>query len=64
MDWREHISIHPNVCHGHPIASSVVLDNLAAGSSATQLLKSYPSFTSEAVQAAAVYGAELVRLCS
>lgn len=40
---------------------SVVLDNLAAGLTADEILQSYPSLTREAVQAAIAYAAELAR---
>lgn len=67
MDWREHITVDPNVCHGQAcirgtrIPASVVLDNIAAGVGVDELLKSYPSLTKEAVQAAVAYAAELAR---
>jgi uncharacterized protein (DUF433 family) len=37
------------------------LDNLAAGLSVPEVLKSYPSLTEQAVQAAVAYAAELAR---
>ncbi len=40
---------------------SVVLDNLAAGLSVDEVLRSYPSVTREAVNAAIAYAAELAR---
>jgi uncharacterized protein (DUF433 family) len=40
---------------------SVVLDNLAAGLTAEEILKSYPSLTKESIQAAIAYAAELAR---
>jgi len=40
---------------------SVVLDNLAAGRSTDELLKSYPTLTREGIQAAVAYAAELAR---
>lgn len=67
MDWREHISVDPQVCHGKAcikgtrVMVSVILDNLAAGVTAEQLLKSYPSVTQVGVQAAIAYAAELAR---
>jgi uncharacterized protein (DUF433 family) len=67
MDWREHIVVDPAVCHGQAcirgtrIPAAVVLDNLASGLSATEVLKSYPSLTPEAIQAAVAYAAELAR---
>ena len=67
MDWREHIVVDPQVCHGQAcvrgtrIMASVVLDNLAAGLSVDDILRSYPSLTREAVQASVGYAAELAR---
>jgi uncharacterized protein (DUF433 family) len=67
MDWRELIVVDPAVCHGQAcirgtrIMASVVLDNLAAGLDVEGLLKSYPSLSKEAVQAAVAYAADLAR---
>lgn len=67
MDWREHIVVDPAVCHGQAcirgtrIPAAVVLDNLATGLSVTEVLKSYPSLTEQAVHAAVAYAAELAR---
>ena len=67
MDWREHIVVDPAVCHGQAcirgtrIPAAVVLDNLAAGQSAAEILKSYPSLTEQAIHAAVAYAAELAR---
>lgn len=40
---------------------SVVLDNLAAGLSSDEILKSYPSLTRQDIDAAIRYAAELAR---
>jgi uncharacterized protein (DUF433 family) len=40
---------------------SVVLDNLAAGLSVDEILKSYPTLNRESIQAAIAYAAELTR---
>ena len=67
MRWQEHITVDPNVCHGVAcirgtrVPVSVVLDNLAAGLSVREILRSYPSLSEEAVQAAIAYAAELAR---
>ena len=67
MDWREHIVVDPAVCHGQAcirgtrIPAAVVLDNLAAGLSVAEVLKSYPSLTEQAIHAAVAYAAELAR---
>jgi uncharacterized protein (DUF433 family) len=65
MNWREYITSNESICHGKAciqgtrIPVSVVLDNLAEGTSTEDLLKSYPSLTIEAVHAAIHYAAEL-----
>lgn len=67
LNWREYITVDPNVCHGKAcirgtrIMVSIVLDNLAAGVAVDEILRSYPSLTREAVQAAIAYAAELAR---
>ena len=65
MIWQDRISADPNVCHGKVcikgtrIMVSVVLDNLAAGLGAEEILHSYPSLKAEDVQAALFYAADL-----
>jgi uncharacterized protein (DUF433 family) len=67
MNWPEYIAVDPTVCHGKAcikgtrIMVSVVLDNLAAGLTPDEIIRSYPSLTREAVQAAIAYAAELAR---
>ena len=67
MDWRQRITVNPDVCHGRAcvvgtrVMVSVVLDNLADGESVESILKSYPSLTREDVQAVIAYAAELAR---
>lgn len=67
MDWRERISVDPLVCHGKAcikgtrVMVSVVLDNLAAGVSPEEILRSYPSLSPQDIQATIAYAAELAR---
>lgn len=67
MNWRQRVTVDPAVCHGQAcikgtrVMVSVILDNLAAGVTPDELLKSYPTLTLEDVQAALVYAAELAR---
>ena len=67
MDWRDYITVDPDVMHGSAcitgtrIPVSVVLDNLAARVPEERLLAEYPSLTPEAVTAALAYAAELAR---
>lgn len=64
-DWRDRISVDPAVCHGKPcirgtrIFISVILDNLAAGQTAEEILEAYPGLSAADVQAALAYAAEL-----
>ena len=63
----QRISVDPKVCHGKAcikgtrIMVSVILDNLAAGASPAEIIKSYPSLTLVDIQAAIAYAAELAR---
>ena len=65
MDWRDYISVDPNVMHGVAciartrIPVSVVLDNLAARVPEERLLAEYPSLTADAIRAALAYAAGL-----
>jgi uncharacterized protein (DUF433 family) len=67
MDWRDRISVDPQVCHGKAcikgtrIMVSVILDNLADGQGVQEILRSYPSLAAEDIQAAIAYAAELSR---
>ena len=67
MNWRDYITVDPAISHGQAcikgtrIMVSVVLDNVAAGLTREDILKSYPTLTREAIQAALVYAAELTR---
>ena len=66
-DWKERISMNPKVCHGRPcikgtrIWVSLIVDNLAAGSSEGEILEAYPSLTREDIRAALAYAAEMAR---
>ena len=67
MKWQDYIVVDPAVCHGKAcvkgtrIMVSVVLDNLAAGLTPDDIIRSYPTLSREAVQAAMAYAAELAR---
>ena len=66
-DWKQRISIDPNVCHGKPclkgtrIWVSLIVDNLASGSSEEEILTAYPSLTRDDIRAALAYAAEMTR---
>jgi uncharacterized protein (DUF433 family) len=65
MNWWNYVTVDPGICHGKAcitgtrVLVSVVLDNLAAGFSVDEILRSYPSLTRESVQAAMSFAPEL-----
>jgi len=65
MDWRDHITAAPNVCHGKAciagtrVLVTTVLDNLASGMDSEEITGSYPSVSREAVRAALCHAAAL-----
>jgi uncharacterized protein (DUF433 family) len=67
MNWQTYITVDPTICHGKAcikgtrIMVSVVLDNLAAGLTMDEIIKSYPSLSRESIQAAIAYAAELAK---
>ena len=67
MNWQAYVTVDPTICHrkacikGTRIMVSVVLDNLAAGLSPDELIRSYPVLSREAIQAAIAYAADLAR---
>jgi uncharacterized protein (DUF433 family) len=67
MNWTERVTVEPNVCHGKAcirgtrIMVSVVLDNLAAGLTPAEIMRSYPSLQLDDIAAAMAYAAELAR---
>jgi len=66
MDWRNHISVDPMICHGQAcirgtrVLVSVVLDSLAAGDSPDAIRQAY-RLSLDDVQAALLYAAELAK---
>lgn len=67
MDWRDRVTVDPQVCHGKAcirgtrVMLSAILDNLAEGVTRDEILVSYPSLSSEDIDAAIAYAAELAR---
>lgn len=65
MSWQERISVSPDICHGKPcikgtrVMVTVILDNLAVGLSAEEIVESYPTVQLEDIRAAIGYAAEL-----
>lgn len=67
IDWRQHLSHNPQVCHGQLCATgtrvlvTLILDSLAEGSTREEILRSYPSLKADHIDAALAYAAELAR---
>ena len=67
LDWQDYISFDPAVCHGKAcitgtrVMVTVILDSLADGLSAKDIVAHYPSVSEEAVQASLLYAAELAK---
>ena len=65
MNWRDHITVDPEICHGKAciagtrVLVTTVLDNLAAGMDAEEITRSYASVSPEAVRATILYAAAL-----
>jgi uncharacterized protein (DUF433 family) len=67
MDWRERVTVNPQVCHGKAcitgtrVMVSVILDNLADEVMPEEILASYPSLTRDDIRATIAYAADLTR---
>jgi uncharacterized protein (DUF433 family) len=67
VELLQRISIDPAVCggkpciRGHRIWVSLILDFLATGSSAEEILEEYPQLTLEDIRACVAYGSEMTR---
>jgi uncharacterized protein (DUF433 family) len=65
VDWKEHISVDPDICHGKPclkgtrIMVSIILDYLSAGESQDAIRRQYPQVTAEQIRAVLGYAAWL-----
>jgi uncharacterized protein (DUF433 family) len=63
----DRIVIDPNICFGKPcirgtrIWVSLILDFLASGETAEQIVEAYPQLTADDIRAAIAYGAEVAR---
>jgi uncharacterized protein (DUF433 family) len=63
--WQQHLGSDPAICggdlcaRGTRISVTVILDNLAEGSSRDEILRSYPALRPEHIEAALAYAAEL-----
>ncbi|MEM8903367.1 MAG: DUF433 domain-containing protein [Actinomycetota bacterium] len=66
-DLQPLVTHDPAVCHGQAtirgtrVTVSVVLDSLAAGMTAEEIITGYPALTVEGIRAAIAYGADIAR---
>jgi len=67
MNWKTRVTADSTICHGKAcikgtrIMVSVILDNLAAGQSADEIVALYPTLSTADVATAIEYAAELAR---
>ncbi len=67
MRLAERITADPEIMHGKAciegtrIPVSVILDNLADGMTEEEIIKSYPSITSEDIKAAILYASQILK---
>ena len=67
MRWQDYISVDTAVVHGKGcirgtrIPVAVVLANLAQGTTPEEIIRSYPSLSLPAIQAALAYAADLAQ---
>jgi len=67
MEWRERITIDPNILVGKPtikgtrLAVEFVIDLLAQGWTETDILRNYPNLTHEDIQACLAYASTVLR---
>jgi len=67
MNWRDHIVSDPEILVGKPVVKGtrlsvdLILDRLADGWTAEDLLKSYPRLTPEALLAVFAFAAEVLK---
>ena len=65
--WQHHLTSDASICSGQLCARgtripvTVILDSLAEGSSYAEILGSYPSLSTDHIEAALAYAAELAR---
>ena len=66
-NWKERISIDPNICHGKPCIKGtrimvwIIVSCLANGDSIEDIMEAYPGLKREDIQAALAYAAEMTR---
>ena len=66
-DWKERVSIDPQIHHGDPcirgtrIPVSIIVGSIADGLSLEEVREAYPQVSAEDIRAALAYAAEVLR---
>jgi len=66
VDWRERISLHPDVMGGKPVIRGTrlsveyMLDLLAGGKKAAEIVAAWPGLTEDDIRACIAYGRDAV----
>ena len=67
IDWKEHITVDPELHHGDPcitgtrIPVTIIVGSLADGMTAEEILEAYPQLSRADIQAALAYAADVMR---
>jgi uncharacterized protein (DUF433 family) len=67
LELLELVTVDPAICHGQPcikgtrVLVTIILDALAAGLTAEEIVRQYPSISDDGVRAAAAHGAWLAK---
>lgn len=67
IDWKEHITIDPELHHGDPciigtrIPVTMIIGSLADGMTPEEILEAYPQLSLIDIQAALAYAADVMR---
>lgn len=67
IDWKEHITVDPELHHGDPcitgtrIPVTMIVGSLADGMTAKEILGAYPQLSPADIQAALAYAADVMR---
>jgi len=66
-NWSEYIESNPKILYGKPvikgtrIAVDLILEKLAAGDSAGDLIEAYPALNKQAIAACLLFAAEAIK---
>ena len=67
VNWRDWVVINPSIMSGKPVIKGtritveLILEKLAAGESVQDLVKAHPRLSQQAIQAALMFAADVIR---